>query len=365
MKKNVAFDTFPKKHLAPYDGMSITAEVWAQAHEEHRTANQAHNINLHGSGIITGLEVVANDPADQYVFISPGAAIDSAGNVIVIDEPVAYDFGSSSEGTLFLLLAHGEREVGGAKKTPKYQQYEFVITARPTLPKRPTVELARIHINDTGKAIKNADDATRPAAEMLDLRFRNELNPQDKKIVRVLVLGLGSTMDDVLDGWSALAKAAPQLSDYKLIVDAAKADAPLSGLNNYDLVYLGMSGAFLPKAATTKAITTYLEKGKSLFVEALDDGAKDSSQAFLKKLKQTPKKLAKNTTLLNTPFLFNAPPDGFAGSHVEKASKALFSTAAYSLGWSGRVKSGSLSRADIRSAHEWGINLIYDCLDNE
>ncbi len=365
MKKNAAFDKFPQKHLAPYDGMSITAEVWTQAHEEHRTASQAHNVNLHGSGIITGLEVVANDPPDQYVFISAGAAIDSAGNVIVVNEQVAYDFGNSSEGTLFLLLAHGEREVGGAKKSPKYQQYEFVITARPSLPKRPTVELARIHIEDTGKPIKNADDAAHPAAEMLDLRFRSEIAPADKELVRVLVLGLGSAMDDVVAGWDALANAAPQLSDYKLVVDSAKADAPLIDLNTYDLVYLGMSGAFLPKAATTKALTEYLEKGKMLFVEALDEGAKDSSLAFLKKLKQTPKKLGKDTHLLSSPFLFGALPDGFAGNHVETADQTLYTTAAYSLGWNGRTQSGSSSRADIRSAHEWGINLICHCLRSD
>ena len=365
MKNNMAFDKFPEKHISPYDGMSITADVWAQAHDEHRTAREAHTLNLHGSGIITGLEVVANDPADQYVFISPGAAVDSAGNIIVVSEPVAYDFGSSSEGTLFLLLAHGEREVGGAKKSVRYQQYEFVITARPTLPKRPTVELARIHIADTGKPVKNADDANHPGDEMLDLRFREIIAPQDEKLVRVLVLGIGSGMDNIVSGWDHLANAAPQLSDYNLVVDSAKADAPLSGLDKYDLIYLGMEGAFLPKAATTKALTEYLEKGKALFVEALDDGAKDSSLAFLKKLNQTPKKLSKNSTLLSSPFLFGALPDGFVSSHVEEADQALYSTAAYSLAWGGRSKSGSLSRADIRSAHEWGINLLHYCLQKE
>ena len=359
MKNNAAFDKFPEKHISPYDGMSITAEVWAQAHDEHRAAREAHNINLHGSGIISGLEVIANDPPDQYVFISPGAAIDSAGNVIVVSEQVAYDFGSSSEGTLFLLLAHGEREIGGAKKSAKYLQDEFVITARPTLPKRPTVELARIHIADTGKPIQNADDANHPGDQMLDLRFRSDIAPQDETLVRVLVLGLGSTMDDVLAGWDHLANAAPRLSDYQLIVDSAKADAPLDNLSDYHLVYLGMEGAFLPKAATTKALSDYLEKGGALFIEALDDGAKDPCDAFLKKLNLTPKKPGKNTSLLSAPFLFSALPDGFVSSHVEEAKQALYSTAAYSLAWGGRSKSGALSRADIRSAHEWGINLIH------
>jgi hypothetical protein len=362
MKNNAAFDKFPEKHISPYDGMSITAEVWEQAHGEHRSAREAHNINLHGSGIIAGLEVLANDPPDQYVFISPGAAVDSSGNVIVINEPVAYDFGSSSEGTLFLLLAHGEREVGGTKKAAKYTQYEFVITARPSLPKRPTVELARIHIADTGKPIKNADDAQHPGDEMLDLRYRNSVAPQTKSPVSVLVLGSGSAMDGVVAGWGHLANAALQLSDYKLLVDAAKADAPLDNLGNYDLVYLGMEGAFLPKAATTKALTDYLEKGGALFIEALDEGAKDSSLAFLKKLGQTPKKLGKNSSLLSAPFLFGALPDGFVGGHVEEADQALYSNAAYSLGWRGLNKSGAMSRADIRAAHEWGVNLIHYCL---
>ena len=365
MKNNAAFEKFPEKHISPYDGMSITAEVWANSHDEHRTAREAHNLNLHGSGVICGLEVLANDPPDQYVFISPGAAVDSAGNVIVVNEPVAYDFGKSSEGTLFLLLAHGTREVGGTKKKVRYQQYEFVITARSTLPKRPTVELARIEIADTGKPIKNAEDADHPGSEMLDLRFRNSIAPRQDTLVHALVLGLGSNMDDVLAGWDALANAAPQLSDYRLVVDAAKADAPLDNLDSYDIVYLGMEGAFLPKAATTKAVTEYLKKGKALFIEALDEGAKDSSQAFLKKLGQTPKKLAKDSSLLNAPFLFGTLPDGFSGSHIEEADKALYSSAAYALSWRGRTKSGGMTREAIRAAHEWGINLIRYALEKE
>jgi len=362
MKNNEAFDKFPEKHISPYDGMPITAEVWAQAHGEHRTAREAHNINLHGSGIITGLQVVANDPPDQYVFISPGAAIDSAGNVIVVQEPVAYDFSSSSEGTLFLLLAHGEREVGGAKKGIKHTQYEFVITARPSLPKRPTVELARIHIEGTGEPIQNADNAAHPNAETLDLRFRHEIAPRDKKLVHVLVLGLGSAINAILAGWDALANAAPQLSDYKLIVDAAKANSPLEKLSSYNLVYLGMEGTFLPKAATTKALAEHLEKGGSLFIEALDEGAKDSSVAFLKKLKQTPKKLAKDASvLMSSPFLFTALPEGAARSHIEVMGQSLYSTAGYSLSWRGR----KMSRPDIRAAHEWGINLLHYCLQKE
>ena len=141
-------NNFPKKQIKPYDGMSITAAVCAEAHEEHRQTERAHNLFLHGNGIITGLEVVANDPPDKHVFISPGIAIDSGGNVIELTEPVAYDFGNTTEGTLYLLLGHGEREVGGVQKESRYLQNEFVIAARSTLPKRASVELGRITISD-------------------------------------------------------------------------------------------------------------------------------------------------------------------------------------------------------------------------
>ncbi len=192
MKNTAALNEFPEKQLKPYDGMSVTAEVWSQAHDEHRLAKKAHNLNLHGSGIINGLEVMANDPPDQFVFISPGAAVDSAGNVIVLSEPVAYDFGSSSEGTLFLLLGHGEREVGGVQKETKYLQYEFVIAARSSLPKRPSVELARVNISHPEKPVKNALDQKHPGLEELDLRYRTKIGPEIKRFVNVAVAHLGN-----------------------------------------------------------------------------------------------------------------------------------------------------------------------------
>jgi len=100
MKDNNSAHKFPKVKIKPFDGMSITADVWSQAHEEHRHARRAHTQFTHGSGIVHGLEVVANDPPNRYVFISPGVAVDTAGNVIELIEPVAYDFGDSTEGPL-------------------------------------------------------------------------------------------------------------------------------------------------------------------------------------------------------------------------------------------------------------------------
>ena len=357
MKNTATLDKFPKKHIKPYDGMSITAEIWGEAHEEHRLAKEAHNLSLHGSGIITGLKVVANDPPDQYVFISPGAAVDSAGNVIVLPEPVAYDFGDSAEGTLFLLLAHGEREVGGTKQKAKYLQYEFVITARPSLPKRPTVELARVTLKNAGNSIKDADDGNHPAAETLDLRFRNEIAPNHLNTVRVLVLGLGAKTSDILPGWDHLAQAAAQLSNYKLIIDAVLT-LPQK-LDSYDLIYLGCQGGFSAKSALVKNLNNFIKRGKGLFIEALNVAAEEHCQNLLQNLKITPKKVKTKSTLLSTPYLFNTPPIGFSGNQVEGEKNVIYTSAAYSLAWNGRKKDEASTRADIRSSHEWGINIVH------
>ena len=216
--------------VKPFDGMSITAEIWDQAHEEHRQMLRAHNLVSHGGGILTGLEVVANDPADQYVFISAGVAVDPAGNVIVVPEPVAYDFESTAPGPLYLLLGLGEREVGGVGNEARYSQAEFVIAARTSLPKRPSVELARVTLSAAGSAIHNAGDALHPAADALDLRYRSQVGPARVENVNVLVTGLETDEAEVLQGWDQLGKFSHMVSKYHIIVDGEGPVAERSGL---------------------------------------------------------------------------------------------------------------------------------------
>lgn len=354
MTENKDLSMFPDKHIKPYDGMSITAEIWDEAHTEHRQDMKAHELSLHGIGIVQGLEVIANDPADQLVFITAGIAVDSEGNIVVLKEPVAYDFSNSPTGNLFLVIGHGEREVGGVDNEARYIQDEFVVAALPSMPKRPAVEIARITIEQKDKPIENAKDPAHPGVGELDLRFRREIFPTERQHVRIGLINLGGKPDDdVAFGWDKLGEECLRSSNYKLIVDSSP--EVIKNLKKYDLVYLSGKGSFKVSKTDLETIKKY---SNPLILEALDDKATEACQLLLNDLGAKPKAVEPKSILMEIPFMFAAPPAGSQEGQVMASGKLVYSSAGYSLLWAGKQLSGTPTRSDIRSAHEWGINML-------
>jgi len=360
MKDTSSLNSFPKRQIKPYDGMSITAAVWAEAHEEHRQTERAHNLFLHGSGIITGLEVVANDPPDKHVFISPGIAIDSGGNVIELTEPVAYDFGNTTEGTLYLLLGYGEREIGGVQKESRYLQSEFVVAARSTMPKRASVELGRITISDKDESINDAKDPNHPALNELDLRFRNPVGPDQKTIARVALCKLGQGDASGFAGWDFLGREFERNTSYKLILDQ---NVPITdALLGYQLAFITGGDEVQVTDEEVGILNQYLSQGNKLILESQNDASHQAFQELLEKLNRTLDPLPGESSLLTTPHLFTSPPDGLSGNQLMLDSQVIYSNAGYSLAWAGGSGEVQLSRSDIRTAHEWGQNMLHFCL---
>jgi len=353
MEDNTNLTVFPKTHVKPFDGMSVTADAWLQSHEEHRQALRAHDLFFHGSGIVCGLEVTANDPPNQFVYISPGVAVDSAGNVIVLNETVAYDFSASAEGSLFLVIGHGERESGGIEAELKLTHDEYVIAARPSFPKRPVVELARITLAGAEKPIQSAQDPAHPKVGELDLRHRVQLVTQALRPIRVGVCTLGTAVPEATTGWDYLGRECQRSHFGKLIVDVGL--SPTADLAQFDVVCLTGNGTFKSDAATVKALRSYLASGNFLLAEALDPAAEKAFMGLFEKLEANLQPLPAEDALLTTPYLF--PSASLALLWRDK--QIIYSTGGFSPAWSGKSTS---SRAEIRSAHEWGMNLITACL---
>ena len=122
----------------------------------------------------------------------------------------------------------------------KFIQNEFVIAARSSLPKRPTVELARITLSKAGKPVKNAEAPLHPGPDMLDLRYRKKIASVVHRPVRVYVKVLGKDEPEIITAWDHLGNACQRELPCKLIVDSSGAFP--KDLKEFDLVYLAGKG---------------------------------------------------------------------------------------------------------------------------
>jgi hypothetical protein len=359
---------YPTKRVSPFDGMAVTARVWADAHEYHRTSQQIEALLGHGPGILTGLEVLASDPPDSSVYVRPGIARDPAGQIIVVAEPVRYDLGHA-EGPLHLLLSYGEgrpmpgsREDGGAT----YIQAAYAIEARPDVPQSAAlVELARIWRRDAASPIVDAQDPLHPSANEVDVRFRREIGVTADEVANVAVthLGEGEAVRHAR-GASSLARALRQ-GGRRVYVDegVVLGGEPLP----YTLVYLVAEGAFQADANEMNALYGYVQGGGTLLVEACRQDATSGSAAeaalkdLLGSLGISLEPLPRGHDLLTEPHLFAAPPTGFemeGTPEVLVSDSVIYSTIDYGCLWQGECRGRAPSREEIRAALEWGANIV-------
>jgi hypothetical protein len=359
--KNDLLQTLPTRSIKPVDGMAVTAEVWEEAHAEHRRQQRAQAMAYHGAGIVAGLEIIASDPPDTAVYILPGVAVDSAGQTIVLPQPVAYDVGHEMEGLLYLVLSYGESrpraaEGAGQADGPLYVYAEFSIAARTTLPTTPHVELARIWRQNRQDAFVDAANPAAPGPNEIDLRFRRDIGAPHEISVAVCYLG---EVKERVHG-QGMASLAHTLNRGRRFFVAVEDDARLApGVEANTLIYLVGQGKFELSSGQINGLTNYVRKGKgTLLLETLDEAARDAFVNVLDTMQIQPEALPAGHSLLVDPHRFSAPPPGFA---VEKPDVTVGEGVIVSGGSYGRVWRGDVenaSREVLRSAAEWGENII-------
>lgn len=359
---------YPTRRMHPVDGVAVSAKVWEEAHSYHRLQDRFHAQFGHGPGILAGLNIIASDPPDLSVYVLPGAAIDPKGYAISLPEPLNYDLGHAAEGLLHLLISYDESqpraaESQGQEMSPLYVQTGFTLEARPSLPDTPYVELARIWRENGQAPIRDAKDLAHPALNEIDLRFRTELVMQRPQTARIGVWYTGSASQRHGRGVQNLAAALSQRGNLRVWVDDGIGS---QDLQTYALVYLVGQGAFNLMRDDARALTDYAKGGGTVFFESCrhdlpgETPASDTAfAAMVNAIGFKLEELAPGHPVMSEPNFFATQPPGFeARGSLRLGRGVVFSSFDYGCLWQGERRGGPASREEIRSAIEWGENLL-------
>lgn len=363
---------FPKKRMKPIDGMAVTAEVWEEAHEYHRNLLRYHTLFNHGAGIITGLEVIARDPADSMVFILPGIATDSVGRTIVLPEPFAYDFGQR-EGLHYLLLTHQEgrpQSGNGREDAPLYVHAGYGLEAVSKPVSTPHVELARVKRSGAAGAVRDADTPNLPLENEIDLRYRQAIGARTSTPLSIGVLAGDDLEASTFRGVDMLTHALRRHSSRSFCADlevhlterleayALLCCAPID-LHQWISTHWGRDG--------TKVLYEYWQNGGTLFIEPAANDLEKEPGLLESAVEQLSgywginlASIERNHPLLISPHLFAEPPVGAKRTNggVWVGDGLIVSANGYRHLWMGERQHSVATREEIRTAMEWGENIV-------
>jgi hypothetical protein len=360
---------YPQRRVKAYDGMAVTAETWDFAHDAHRRLLEVHTRFAHGPGILYGLEVFAGEPPGAQIYIQPGFAVDELGRTIIMPEQRGYDL-RTIEGLIYLVLTYEEsapRNDGAqGEDAPRYVYSEYALQAMLALPETPHIELARFR-RQSDAAVQNARDPDQPRLNEIDLRWRTSIGAQTPVLVRAAVVTLGATPDPGHKaGVANLARALRTAgAEQRMVVDFLPGlDRSLLG---YDLLFLvGLEAVRLTREQVG-ALNDFMRGGGFIFYESCrsqSTGEPVADAAFMELMGAmgvAVHPLADGDPLLRMPNFFAMPPEGFETQGTPRlmiGNRVIFSTFDYGCIWNGRRRGRPAGRSEIRSALEFGHNLI-------
>ncbi len=361
------------KRVNPFMGLMIDAQTWGDAHEYHRQVEQAHSLALHGSGIASGLEVDASNPASQTVSIRPGVALDPEGRLIIVSQPFAYTISTSDPGLIYIVLMY--REVPSNRPEDQAVSIEdgashssrlldaYAIYERDRLPDQPYVELARIQLADAKKPIKYAEEPTAPKANEIDTRYREHaaIRPGPRTTLGVWKPDtVADKLANHMAGPTRLMSALSSGVDWQL----RRRDQP-SGENSpldCDLLVMPVTPQTTIADAEKTQLSNYLNGGGAMLIEACASGGGGDAQRAMASIAQAlgrkPQPVTRNHQLLIARHVFSAPPPGAVAGQLFEGDGLLLSTSDYTCAWNGGTADKALDRSAIRTAVEFAENML-------
>ncbi len=346
------------------DGMHVDAKIWQTAHNYHRYQQQAHALFGHGTGIVAGLEILADeDPRSRMVWIQPGIAVSPTGQTIVLEEKTSYTIKADQKDLVYLFLIGKE----GEPNKDYIAQDGSAFKSTLGLDKADVengVELARFRLKDSGVEIRDAKNPDQPDYSEIDLRFRQIVGAISRETVSIAIKYIGQTTDASLppyrDKIGQLTRALNHISNHRICIDEIYS---LTSLSPYTLLYLIEQGDKVKLDQNElDALKTHLQKGGTLFVESYQPmtNKRSAFADIFEKIEVSIQEISTRHPLLIEPFFFSRPPAGDAQGGVFVDEGVIFSTCDYGRLWQREMSrnGGVLSRETLRAALEWGANIV-------
>jgi hypothetical protein len=380
--------TFSFKRINPFPGLAIDADTWRDAHNYSRDQLRLHNLMFHEVGIVEGLAVTSNEPQDLSVNIHPGVAIDSEGNTIIVQNIYHYQIQNRDRGTIYLIIQFREILEGpyqppeGGQPTRILDGYR--IQERDNLPDEPHLELARIDLDTTIGAIRNAENKSRPGKNEINLDFRKEVTKP---------LSQGTTEKAMAILPEIIIPRKRILIGY-FVTDSSESSIHIHGLRNltrelemrynwdveleenvtldknierFSLIYMTGGKDFRLNEAQQASLEGFIQSNGVLFAEDCSEvgtrimDSKEHGPVYdelIRKLKLKLKPVHQEASILSNINLFSEIPQGVKLSVFLKNDVVIYSDNDYGCAWQGGHKGNPLSREVIRSTFEIGANII-------
>ncbi len=379
----------PLERLHVYDSLMMNAHRWLLAHEYHRRRQNIHYQSLNQPGIVCGLGISVTTPLEtaasefrdeRWIEIQPGIAIDVEGNVIIVNGTVndrkariAAKPPKSGTVTMYVVISYVEPQQPD-RQHPEILQEQFRIDQKTSPPDDHEIELCRIELAANFERVEPASDVLFPQPNQLD--FNHRLHAQARPLATVHVaevqplnatpeipLGesVGRSLSCLSQATSALYPQLHSLTTNSILPINAEAIEP------FDLLYLAAPHVFRLNEGEQNLLNLHIKKGGTLLIE-LPLYDEDQINEIIEQL-QAHRLLQTSLTtwhelpiehpLRSTPFLFADLPDvNQIPLQLWCSDGIVLVAGALSTAWApdrGLMR----SRNDLRTAHEFGINLLH------
>jgi pSer/pThr/pTyr-binding forkhead associated (FHA) protein len=353
------------RRINPFRGLMIDEETWADAHDYHRNAQRLHLLTGHGSGIVEGLEVLADPRSPDSLVVRPGIAIDARGQVLLLTHEVHLPLAGQDGQTRYVAARHVDEPTAPQRYWSDEDEHTRIVercqvTLERTPPLAPALELARLVVAVT---VRDALDPTNPHPGEIDLRFRERLlvRPRpDLAVAQLVVSPNGEPTASHRLGLRFLLREIGLTTPYRpRWAGEVHLDEPLPPAA---LLYCPGSGAFSADAAALARLGEFLHGGGILWADPCRGG---DWEPFAETVHRLASQLGLDLQPVTRwhPLLSSRHvlPETLAlgadGGVLLEAGGVVLSTGDHGCAWQGGRLDSPIGRESIRDALELGTNV--------